>query len=351
MPDLQGLFNKVYDKGANALRVTDVSEVRHLFARDGWNGWVQQPVTQDGDQVFELSVEGGYGRVTGTESAQSNKRDFLLHPRMEAENGEITAVFKGPSTYVSSPSVNRPQQGLVLRYQEVEPGVHSAYVVWYDVFAGNPAIQNVNVWRGDGETTTLAQAAGGQFSAEIARDLRVLGVRRISFLGGINEYCCQPYHLHGLTASDTVTIDVNTSVASVEGEPPELTLTDDATYDETSVNPSNPDRLRGTFQVADSTETAAEAYKAADGIVTLDNPAKRFFPYVLKARLVGDTVFVKAWRGRYDPEPDDWQAVVTVATDDDVPALPEGPGLWGVMAGHAHDGSYMEFGDISFKRL
>src|SRR5690606_13719668 len=160
---------------------------------------------------------------------------------------EIMAVLRGPSTYVSTPSVNRPQLGLLLRYQEID-GHHVGYVAWYDAFAGNPRIVNMSAWRGNG-SATLNQAAGGQYSAEVARDLRVLGVRRFEFLGSyISEYACEPHHLHGLASGDTVTVD----------------LTSDDTFDAAAATVSNPDREKGTFQLASTAEEVV-AYKAADG--------------------------------------------------------------------------------------
>src|SRR5690606_27523823 len=193
-------------------------------------------------------------------------------------------------------------------------------------------IVNMSAWRGNG-SATLNQAAGGQYSAEVARDLRVLGVRRFEFLGSyISEYACEPHHLHGLASGDTVTVD----------------LTSDDTFDAAAATVSNPDREKGTFQLASTAEEVV-AYKAADGKVEIDDQARRFFPYAIKARLVGTELSVKTWRGRYEAEPADWQARVTVATDTDFPELPDGPGLWGVVVGHAHSGSYGEFGDITFR--
>src|SRR5690606_9562986 len=154
--------------------------LEHRWSKSGWAPFTARVVNQDGSQSFETSVEDGYGRVTGTTTG-GNQRVMYTHAGMVAEDGEIMAVLRGPSTYVSTPSVNRPQLGLLLRCQEID-GHHVGYVAWYDAFAGNPRIVNMSAWRGNG-SATLNQAAGGQYSAEVARDLRVLGVRRFEFLG------------------------------------------------------------------------------------------------------------------------------------------------------------------------
>lgn len=304
----------------------------HSWAEDGWGLFDRKIVNQDGSQSFALSVSGNYGRVTGTVSGSGNQRELLVHQDTRWRDGEVTAVLKGPSTYVSTPSTNRPQMGIVLRYQEID-GFHVGYVVWYDIFAGNPRVLNISGWRGNGGAT-LNQAAGAQYTAEIARDLRVYAVERIQFGSFFNGYYCQPYHLHGLTAGDSVTVDVG-----------------DDTYDATAEAALNPDREKGSFQLAEATTQSTDAYKTAKGTAILVDNHKRFFPYVLKARLIGNTVSVKAWRGQFEAEPADWQSVVTVATDADFPTLPTGLGRFGVVASHAHTSSYLEYGDIHFRRL
>jgi hypothetical protein len=301
----------------------------HSWAEHGWGVFDRKIVNQDGAQSFALSVNGNYGRVTGSVAGSGNQRELLVHQDTRWRDGEVTAVLNGPSTYVSG---NRPQMGVVLRYQQIG-GFHVGFVVWYDIFVGDPRVLNISGWRGNGGAT-LNQAAGGQYTAEVSRDLRVYAVERISFGGFFNGYYCHPYHLHGLVAGNSVTIDVN-----------------DNTYDATGEATLNPDRDKGSLQLSETVTQSAEAYKVTSGAVVLANAHQRYFPYVVKARLIGNTISVKAWRGRYEAEPADWQAVVTVATDADFPTLPSGPGRFGLVASHAHTNSYLEYGDIHFRRL
>jgi hypothetical protein len=310
----------------------DRMPVEHDWETCGWEPFQRKIVNQDGAQAFALSVNGGYGRVTGTGAGGGNQRELLVHECWSATDGEITAVFKGPSTYVPSP-LNRPQMGVVLRQQEIA-GFHVAFVVWYDVFVGDPRILNISGWRGNGGAT-LNQAAGGQYTAEISRDLRIIAAQRFEFLGSwINELTCIPSHLHGLAIGNSVTVDC-----------------DDNTFDATAVALGNADRERATLQYAEPDTLSGVTNKVANGTVVLASAHERYWPYVVKARLVGNTISVKAWRGRYDAEPGDWQSVVTVATDADFPALPAGPGLFGVVAAHAHDGSFVQYGQLTFRKL
>lgn len=301
----------------------------HRWDREGWGAFDRKIINQDGSQSFARTVNGNYGRFTGSVAGSGNQREIYVHQDTRWSDAEVTAVLKGPSTYVSG---NRPQMGIVLRYQEISDH-HVAFVVWYDIFAGNPRVLNISGWRGNGGTT-LNQAAGGSYTAEVSRDLRILAAQRFQFGDWLNELTCQPFHLHGLAVGDTVTVDC-----------------DDNTFDATAVSVAGVDREKGTLQYVEDSTLSTVANKIANGPVTISNNHQRFFPYVLKARLVGNTISVKAWRGRYDSEPADWQTVVTVATDADFPTLPSGLGYFGIVGAHAHDDSYAEYGDIHFRRL
>jgi hypothetical protein len=301
----------------------------HSWAEHGWGVFDRKIVNQDGAQAFTASVNGNYGRVGASSSTSANQRELWVHQDTLWANGEVTAVLKGPSTYISG---NRPQMGIVLRYQLID-GHHVAFVVWYDIFVGDPRVLNISGWRGNGGPT-LNQAAGGQYTAEVTRDLRIVAALRFQFGSWINELTCIPPHLHGLAINDSITVDC-----------------DDNTFDATAASVSNADREKASLQYTEDVTTSAVSNKVANGTVVLANNHQRYFPYVLKARLIGNTISVKAWRGRYEPEPADWQTVVTVATDADFPALPSGPGRFGVVAAHAHSSSYLEYGDIHFRRI
>lgn len=303
--------------------------LEHRWAADGWTPFERKIINQDGGQVFTLSVAGDYGRVTGSVAGSGNHRELYVHEGMTAVDGELTAIIKGPSIYGTG---NRPQGGLCLGYQLIG-GAHCAYVVWYDIVASNPRVWNVSGWRGDG-SPTLNQPAGGQYTADIARDLKVMSVMRFNFGAWINELTCVPLHLYGIAAGDAVTVDV-----------------DDNTFDATAVALSNAGRETGTLQYLEDLTTSSVAAKFASGTVQLADGHKRFFPLAVRARRVGTQIAIKVWRAMYDPEPRDWQLTQTVAPDADFPVLPSGDVPFGLVAGHAHDGSYLDVGDLTFRRL
>jgi hypothetical protein len=302
--------------------------LEHRWAADGWAPFSRHIVNQDGAQVFNLATSGDFGRITST-TADGNHREILVHEGMTAVDGELTAIIRGPSTYVSG---NRPQGGLCLGYQLID-GFHVGYVVWYDIFAGNPRVWNLSGWRGNGGAT-LNQAAGGQYTAAVARDLRVLTVTRFLFGSWINEMVCLPSHLYGLTAGDTLTVDV-----------------DDNTFDATAVAVSTASNETGMVQYLEPDTLSAVSLKAAIGTAVRSDNHRRFFPMAIKARRIGTQISVKVWRAGADPEPADWQLQQTVATDADFPTLPSGELPFGLVVGHAHDGSYLDYSDFTFRRL
>lgn len=307
--------------------------IEHRWERAGWAPFRRHVVNQHDDQAFTLDVDGDDGLVTGTVAGPGNQRELYVHRATRGWSaGEVTALIGRPSTYSTAGEVNRPQAGVVLGYERIH-GDHVAYVVWYDVFVGNPDVWNISAWRGDGGPD-LGQAAGGQHIASLRRDLRILQVERFSFQGWINTYIVQPYHLHDLATGDLVNVDAG-----------------DDTFDESGVAVANADPAMGVVQVFDPSDPGAVPLATAGGAVRPAEGHKRWFPCWIKARRVERTVSMKAWRTT-EPEPAGWQATVTIRPNDDVPELPsDRAGGFGLMGAHAHAGSSVRFGPVTFRRL
>lgn len=304
--------------------------IEHRWATSGWTPFSRKIITQSGTQALTLSVSGDYGRITSASgSSDGDQREIYVHAGMTATAGELTAIIRGPSFYGTG---NRPQGGLCLGYQLID-GFHCAFVVWYDIVVSNPRLWNLSGWRGNGGST-LNQATGGQHIGDLARDVNVISARRFNFGSWINELTCVPSHTYGIVAGDNVTVDI-----------------DDATFDATAVAVSNVGRETGTLQYVEDVTTSAVSVKFASGTVQLSDGHKRFFPLCVKARRIGAQVSIKVWRALHDPEPRDWQLHQTVTADADFPTLPSGEVPWGIVVGHPHSGSYLDYGDLLFRRL
>lgn len=314
--------------------------VVHRWAVDGWTPFSERfVVTADGAQANTLSVAGRRGRVTASAATNGNFREWFLHEATAWADGEISGILYPPSNWDTGPPINRPQHGFVCRAQEVSPGTWRAFVVWLDMAFGTSGML-ANTWQADGVTLTQGTQNPGDFTGPslnlVRRQLHIRYARRINAFD-VAQYWAQADarspDMWGLVNGDLV------NIASMG----------DTSFNRTGVAADNVSTTTKLFQVADT--TANDNIDAiAGGTVDFVSLRKQMFPRHMAVMLEGDELHAKHWRPE-EPEPD-WGDGTHVATltPPSAPALPEGPGLWGVLAGHVHSSSWLEYGDLTFRR-
>jgi hypothetical protein len=112
----------------------------------------------------------------------------------------------------------------------------------------------------------------------------------------------------------------------------------------------------GNVQLIDPTHTTAVAMKLETGTITVQ-PHRRYFPSWVKTQLRGTVLRVKVWR-YMEPEPD-WGSTAHVVSFDTAGAgnpaptatAPTGTGLCGLVSAHLRNNAYMEYGDVTFRKL
>jgi hypothetical protein len=315
------------------------AETEHDWNVDGWAAFTQVNVNPHGSDSSAASVQApGRGRVTGT-GTSGNRRDAWLRDDTEWEDSEIRSLWSTPSPATGSPA---PQMGHIHRAVEVSPGVWRGFVITNNIAGAAVQNTNLNIWQFDGAALTLG-SNGASMSHETAlrRDIVVRAVDRFQFVSWFNRYQCEPFHLYDMVASDEV----------------DITDMSDTTFTQADITPSSIDKVGGVVALVDPTDTGAVALKAATGKIVLPL-YKRYWPRWVASRLIGNKLYVKSWRST-EPEPG-WGNATYVGTADfagvnipspNVAAAPSGAGFCGLISAHLQTNAYIEFSQVSFRRL
>lgn len=310
----------------------------HRFATDGWAPFTTRfVVTADGAQAFTPSVVNRRGRVTASAATNGNKREWFLHGGVNWADLEMSGTIFAPSNWDSSPAINRPQPGFVLRAQEVTPGTWRAWVVWLDIAFGTSGML-ATTWQGDGVTLTQGTQAGGDFTAPSLNLVRRQSVVR--YAQRLDAFDVAQYRVFPEPRTPDMWGLVNGDLVTVAGMV-------DTSLNRSSVAAANV--TTNFFQLVDVVANN-NIDTVAGGTVDFVSLLKSHFPRRLAVVLEGTDLYAKHWRPE-EPEPD-WGDATHVArlTPPSAPALPTGPGLAGVLCGHAHDSSWLEYGDLTFRR-
>ena len=310
----------------------------HRWSVDNWTPFRRVMATRDGAQVFTPSVAGQRGRITSAAVAAGNHREWFLHGATDGwTDMEVEATLFAPSVW-DTVGNNKPQQGLILRAQQVpdQPSLWRCFMVWLDS-AFSTSGMLANTWLVDG--TTLIQGSG----QSPAFSLSLNACRRRSYVRWarrLDAFDADQYRVSPITPQADMWGMVNGDLITVAGMAT-------ASLNKTAVAAGN----IGTnfFQLADATVGDVTDTEAG-GTVDFDSILKGFWPRRIGVLLQGTDLWVKLWRPE-EPAPDwsDTTRVAKVAMPTS-PALPDGPGMAGVMFGHGHDSSYAEWGDLTFRR-
>lgn len=311
--------------------------IHHQWSAHGTDGWRQAVATSDGSDLFDLSVVNRRARFTGPAAAASNQRAFWLRDGTRWPDSEICSLWWGPSVFTAAgaPVTNRPQLGHVHGAHVGEDGRIRAVVAWSNIFGGpNPEAILLNLWEATG-TTTLGLGSGGSGGSldNVNRGALVLHANRFAFGATFTDLRVQPHWAaDGVAVSGTGTLS-GMAVTGLNG-----TFTVQSGVDH-----------QGLIRLFSSGAPVTDP--TAGGTWAPDYPGK-VFPYWVRSRWVPPVMWLKQWPYGI-PEPDDgspyvWSA--TVATDADTIEVPTGIGAAGVLAAHAHSGSYLEYGNVTISR-
>lgn len=333
-----------------ALNIGDVhGVVEHNWGRHTWADFQVIVRTPDPDADWERTVEDGKGVVTAVQpSGGDGLRTVAARSGTSWVDAEIRSLILPPSKWTGA----NTQMGHSHRLREISPGVHEAINIWTSiVFGGDYGTLHIAAVRNDGINPTLQSDTANDTGSEAASIDRRSAVRahtRFSFGSDFNVYRITPNRglLDTLAAGDVVTI------ADL----------DDSTFNETDIAlDSTPDRLAEQVRVIDPSEsTPVDWTDDFGGHITPSGTSaqKRWAPFYMATRVVGGSsssvpVEIKRWR-KGEPEPgwDDARVRrVDVVPNANVPAMPLGPGLHGVLDAHLHDDTSQYWGDLHFRRL
>lgn len=323
--------------------------VEHNWGRHTWADFDVIVRTPDPDADWERTVSNGKGVVTAVQpSGGGSLRTAAVRPDTGWVDAEIRSLILPPSKWTGT----NTQMGHTHRFREISPGTYEAINIWTSVvFGGDYGVLHVAAVRNDGINPTLQSAVAndtGNENASIDRRSAIRAHTRFTFGAVFNSYRVTPGRglLNTLVAGDLVTI------ADMA----------DSTFNETAIAlDGGPDPLAEQIRVIDPTHSTTVAW--TDDFAGHVTPAgtsaqKRWAPFYLATRVTGGTVNsvpveIKRWR-KGEPEPgwDDARVRrVDVVPNANVPAMPLGPGLHGILDAHLHDNTSQSWGDLQFRRL
>lgn len=321
------------------------SPIKHRWDVDGWDVFTPVTITSDaGTDSFDTIAVTGTGIVSNPNSDSNVRVAYLREGTETFVDSEMEALFLAPPNGWGGTNV---QQGLMARVREIGGGVWEGIAVWTSiVFGGTMANLHCKSVRFNGGTVLNQSGNAGEAadpsatdSAYIDRTLGIVTKERTTGFGlFFNNHACVPNHLYGIVSGDIVTIDSS-----------------DATMDETgaTVNSANPST--GRVQVIEGTTLSTSALAADQGTVRPSGVSemKRWAPFWMAVRCIGDTVYIMRWRPEeYKPS---WSNPrvrrVVLAPDADVPSIASGPGANALWAAHFFDGSSGGWGDFNVVSL
>lgn len=328
----------------SVVSISTAQEIIHDWDTDGWDVFTQQIVNPHNSATVATSVTDGRGRITGqANSTDGNRRDFWFRAGTEWADSEIVSLIWGGSIYDSS--VATPQMGHVHRAVEVSTGVWRAYVVTNNVFGGNPAQQNRNVWETDGSTLTLgSNGNSNNFGSELSRQLTVVSARRVEVA------------VFSIGLSDLFVSNPNRLTGVASGAVMSTSCTDSSfTYTDLAINDFN--YAQGYVQFVDPVSDTNISLAPVAGYV-MPEDHRLYWPFWLKTKLVGTVLSVKVWPlGETEPPWTDDNFVGTFDTSGDndpspnISAAPTGSGYCGLVSAHLRSSAYLEFGEVTFRQL
>lgn len=325
--------------------------VRHNWERDGWDPFTALPITIDGDQEFETTSADGRGRVTGLNPGDGNHRIAYVRSGTRFADSEMRSLIWGPTADWTGANA---QQGHMHRIRQIAENMWESIDFWTSVvFGGQYNHINVAAHRFDGTTAVnSSEGISGTFGSNdatraIDRRALVVGRERIDFGGFLDTFHYTPAHfLSHLEIGDEV---------AIEGM-------DDVSFEQAAVDVSQIIHPRGQLTVPNEyggTTVAWSGTVASNAFLTPTSlRQKRWVPFWMATRVLGGDenavpVEMKRWR-LGEPEPDWGDPRVqrdTLLPNEDVPALPVGPGDHALWNAHYFDGSGAEWGEIEVRSL
>lgn len=316
----------------------DDAVIEHDWDRDGWDVFRPVTVNTDDAQTFTTSVVAGRGRVTGNLANEGNLRRFYLREGTRWPDSDITSLWWGPDRFSTGGTTNRPQMGHVHGAAVGDDGLLRGAVLWFNIFGGpNPEALLANTWEGD-LSATLRQgtqspvfSGGGSLNA-VGRTPLVVQASRYTFGGTFIDLRVTPdWMAEGVVPGSVGDL---TGMAATGLNGVDYTVQGSAS---------------ALIRLNASGGALTDA--TAGGTWTPDYPW-RVFPYWVRSQYVPPVLRFKQWAyGK--PEPDwgsayAWSANLVVGGT--ATGIAQGNGYAGLVAAHAHDGSYMEWGQARFQR-
>lgn len=281
------------------------------------NALTNAPITPDGVTLTRSVVDrkARFTNPTAGATALTNVRHWFVDTSFPATDSEVTTIYWGGTRFV--PGTELWQQGNVHRAQISGSNV-VGFIAWPDVTFTSPYIINIGIWASDGTNITLNsinfQATGLLKLHQVTAASRTSNVVTLTLPQG-----------HGIQVGDSVGVDLTND-------------TFDGNFTVTSV----------TTTTIVYSQTAANASGATGTVYS----RAQIYPFWLKSRLIGNTLYAKAWR--YDAPESDWgdttRAGIFTYTSGS-PAAPTGVGSCGIFAGHMGNTRYVDFGETSFTKL
>lgn len=325
----------------------------HDWNRDGWSAFTSETISL-GDLALTTpwtqSVVNNRGRLTAISGStqQGGMRVAYLRAGTSWRDSEITSVFHAPSYW----STNNAQIGHMHRIQPIAGSTFwMAIAIWTSVvFGGDYGFLHAAVARfGPQSYVTVhlgpSSSLGTSNAEYLDRTQTVLSVNRFDFLGAkFNQYFVGGGNALELPDSTTV---------SFSGFA-------DATFNLTTSNVTIEPNL-GLIQAGHPTATTTAAAQATTGQVRPAGASAqlRWAPYYLSTRVVGGSatsinVQIKRWRPDEGEVP--WSSVrsmsVTLTTSNPlIPTVPTEAGYCGLWGAHVYDGTFVEWGDMRFRRI
>lgn len=281
---------------------------------------VDQPLIPGGSTVARVPLL----RVAGVSNVGTSTRINQPIEGTLSYNCEVKVLMldRNPT------AAGATQGGIHLRMNNnVGDGMINSYIVWHDVVFGIESWINIDYWRRNPADQLMIQGsteASGGGSQDIPGLRRYVPVNFGSKIGTLVTLNVD--YNHGIYVND-----------NIQAATPEV---DDYSVVVTAVTNT-------TVQYTSSTTASNPVYNSGSGYIM----NRSVMPYFLKARLVDNTMFVKAWR-MTDAEPD-WDSPTNsmrmIMTNGLGPSI---PGYCGIYTGHmTGTANQQDFGSFEFRSL